>query len=120
MTSLRAPSLSRDCLSSHPGLLDALVDGRQQLQRSGSASLQQREGSSASLDGFAPATSSASAAGRRQGPIAPLPFANVPPEGWWAVRMRPADVDVLMASLGSDAEEERRLVLLNDFMDSKV
>ncbi|GAX83660.1 hypothetical protein CEUSTIGMA_g11085.t1 [Chlamydomonas eustigma] len=44
-----------------------------------------------------------------------------PIEGWWAVRMRAADIDVLMGiGCNDDPEEELRLELLQDYMDAQV
>jgi hypothetical protein len=45
---------------------------------------------------------------------------DVPVEGWWAVRMRAADIDVLMDIGGSDPEDELRLALLQDYLEAQV
>ena len=51
-------------------------------------------------------------------PSSPLPPPRIPPgrpEGWWAVRMRQVDIDILAGE-----EDESRLELLQDFIESKV
>ena len=44
----------------------------------------------------------------------------VPPVGWWAVRMRQADVDLLGSLFGDHGDEEQRLALLMEYIELKV
>jgi hypothetical protein len=56
-------------------------------------------------------------------PSAPPPATllnRCPPVGWWAIRMRQTDIDLLGSLFGDQGDEEQRLALLVEYIELKV